>query len=150
MYEVKLPDGWTINDDPARLDLDLVHRYLAQESYWARGRSRALVERSLANSLCFCLYAPDGSQAGFIRVVSDRAVMAHLSDLFVLPAWRGRGLGRALFAAALAHPELEAVRRWTLSTDDAHELYAGFGFRAHPHPETQMVRIVTEADPGTS
>jgi GNAT superfamily N-acetyltransferase len=141
---MELPDGCTISDDRARLDVELLHRYLAEESYWARGRSRAIVERSLANSLCLGLYAGDGSQVGFARVVSDRAVMAHLSDVFVLPAWRGRGLGKALVAAALAHPELGTVRRWTLSTDDGHALYAAFGFRPLPHPEMQMVRIVTE------
>jgi GNAT superfamily N-acetyltransferase len=149
MYEVKLPGGWVISDDRARLDLDLVHRTLT-ESYWARGRSRVIVERSLANSLCFGLYAADGSQAGFARVVSDRAVIAHLNDVFVLPAWRGRGLGKALIAAALAHPELRTVRRWTLSTDDAHALYATFGFGPLAHPETAMVRIVAELPPETS
>ena len=91
MYEVKRDDGWVISDDQSRLDVDLLHRYLSEESYWARGRSRAIVERSLPNSLCFGLYAPDGSQAGFARVVSDRAVIAHMNDVFVLPAWRGRG-----------------------------------------------------------
>jgi GNAT superfamily N-acetyltransferase len=150
MYEVKLADGWVISDDRARLDLEVMHRYLAVESYWARGRSRAAVERSIAHSLCLGLYAADGSQGGFVRVISDHAVMAHLSDLFVLPAWRGRGLGKALFAAALAHPELASVGRWTLSTDDAHALYAPFGFGPHPRPETAMVRIVAQQPPESS
>jgi GNAT superfamily N-acetyltransferase len=149
MYEVKLADGWVISDDKTRLDLDLVHSTLT-ESYWARGRSRAIVERSVANSLCFGLYAADGSQGGFARVVTDRAVMAHLNDVFVLAAWRGRGFGRALVAAALAHPELATVRRWTLSTDDAHALYAGFGFGPLTRPETAMVRIVAEQPPESS
>jgi GNAT superfamily N-acetyltransferase len=68
----------------------------------------------------------------------------------VLPAWRGRGLGKALVAAALAHPELRTVRRWTLSTDDAHALYAAFGFGPLRHPETAMVRIVAEQPQETS
>ena len=135
----------------ARPDVGLIHRYLADESYtWARGRSRAVVERSLPNSLCFGLYAPDGRQAGFARIVSDRAVIAHMNDVFVLPAWRGRGLGRALVAAALAHPELRTVIRWTLSTDDAHALYASFGFTALARPETAMVLVVAEQSPKTS
>ena len=150
MYEVDLPDGWTISDDRARLDVDLLHHFLAVESYWARGRSRAIVERSLANSLCFGLYAADGRQAGFARVVSDRAVIAHLNDVFVLPAWRGRGLGKALVAAVLAHPELVMVARWTLSTSDAHALYASFGFGPLPEPATAMVRIVAEQSLKTS
>ena len=150
MYEVSLADGWVISDDRARLDVELVHRYIADESYWARGRSRAIMERCIANSLCFGLYVPDGSQAGFTRVVSDRAVIAHMNDVFVLPAWRGRGLGRALVAAALAHPELRTVIRWTLSTYDAHGLYAAFGFGPLASPETAMVRIVAEQPPESS
>jgi len=144
MHQVELPDGWVISDDKTRLDLEIMHRYLAVHSYWARGRSRAAVERSIAHSLCLGLYAADGRQGGFIRVISDRAVMAHLSDLFVLPDCRGHGLGKALFAAALAHPELASVGRWTLSTDDAHALYARFGFTPLPRPETAMVRIVAQ------
>jgi GNAT superfamily N-acetyltransferase len=150
VYEVSLADGWVISDDRARLDVELVHRYIADESYWARGRSRAIMERCIANSLCFGLYAPDGSQAGFTRVVSDRAVIAHMNDVFVLPAWRGRGLGRALVAAALAHPALRTVTRWTLSTYDAHRLYAAFGFGPLANPETAMVRIVAEQPPESS
>jgi len=150
MYEVHLPDGFTVSDDRARLDLDLLHRYLRDESYWARGRSRTIVERCVANSLCFGLYAADGSLAGFARVVSDRAVIAHLNDVFVLPPWRGRGLGKALVAAALAHPELRTVVRWTLSTSDAHGLYSPFGFGPLRNPETAMVRIVPEQSPETS
>ena len=150
MYEVKPADGWLISDDKARLDLEVMHRYLAVESYWARGRTRAALERGIAHSICLGLYAPDGSQAGFVRVISDRAVLAHLGDLFVLPKWRGRGFGKALFAAALAHPELASVGRWTLSTDDAHALYARFGFRPHPRPDTAMVRIVAEQPPESS
>ncbi len=144
MYQVKLPDDWIISDDRARLDLDLLHRFLSVEAYWARGRSRAIMERAFANSLCLGLYAPDGSQAGFARVVSDRAIIAHMNDVFVLPAWRGRGLGKQLVAAALAHPDLRTVIRWTLSTDDAHGLYASFGFGPLLRPETAMVRIVAE------
>jgi len=150
MYQVTLPDGWTISDDRSRLDLELLHRFLSVEAYWARGRSRAIMERAFANSLCFGLYAPDGSQAGFARVVSDHAIIAHMNDVFVLPAWRGRGLGKELVAAALAHPELATVIRWTLSTDDAHGLYAAFGFTPLPRPETSMVRIVAEQPPETS
>jgi GNAT superfamily N-acetyltransferase len=150
MHEVKLADGWVISDDKTRLDLEVMHRFLAVESYWARGRSRAAVERSIAHSICLGLYAADGSQGGFVRVISDRAVLAHVGDLFVLPQWRGRGLGKALFAAALAHPELASVGRWTLSTNDAHALYATFGFTSLPRPETAMVRIVPQQLPKTS
>jgi GNAT superfamily N-acetyltransferase len=73
-------------------------------------------------------YAPDGSQAAFAMAVSDRAVFALLSNVFVLPRWRGYGLGQAVVRALLGHPELATVTRWSLNTDDAHRLYAKFGF----------------------
>ncbi len=139
-YLVSLPDGYAISDAPERLDIGAIHRFISEDSYWARGRDRATVERALANSLCFGLYAPDGSQAGFARLVTDRTTAAHLSDVYVLPAHRGRGLGKALMAAVLGHPDVQTIARWTLSTDDAHGLYAGFGFGPHPDLRTQMWR----------
>jgi GNAT superfamily N-acetyltransferase len=139
MLRTDLPDGFVISDDPGRLDLDMVHRYLADDSYWARGRDRAALERAVAHSLCVGLYAPDGSQVGFGRAMTDYAVHARLADVFIRPEYRGRGLGRALVAAILGHPELSGVEQWTLSTRDAHGLYARFGFVVHPEPQTQMV-----------
>jgi RimJ/RimL family protein N-acetyltransferase len=126
-----------ISTDPARLDIDLIHKYLATESYWAQGRSRETVERSIANSLCFGAYDA-GRQIGFARVSTDRAVFAYLMDVFVLPAHRGRGIGKQLMAAALAHPDLQGLRLIALRTRDAHGLYARFGFTALPDPETMM------------
>jgi GNAT superfamily N-acetyltransferase len=126
-------DGFVISTDPDRLDLDLVHAYLRDESYWAAGIPRDLCDRSIAASLPFGLY--DGRrQIGFARVVSDRAAVAYLADVFVLAEWRGRGLGTWLVATVLSHPDLEPIRTFVLGTDDAHELYRRFGF--------------TEADPG--
>ncbi len=141
-YRVALPGGYEISADPARIDFDAVHAYLAGESHWARGRNRAVLARSIVNSLCLGLFAPDGSQVGFARIITDRATSAHLCDVYVLAPHRGGGRGKALVAAALAHPELATVTRWTLTTSDAHALYAGFGFVPHPAPETQMVRVV--------
>jgi GNAT superfamily N-acetyltransferase len=140
-WHVDLPGGFVISDDADRLDLDGVHRWLAEQSYWASGRERATVARSVANSLALGLYAPDGSQAGFARAITDRAVYAHLADVFVSPEYRGQGLGQALVAALLDHPELRTVATWTLSTRDAQGLYARFGFMVHPAPQTQMVRF---------
>ena len=139
-WHVDLPGGFGVSDDAGRLDLDRVHRWLAEQSYWASGRARASVARTVANSLSLGLYAPDGTQVGFARAITDRAVYAHLADVFVSPEYRGRGLGQALVAAVLDHPELQAVATWTLSTRDAHGLYARFGFVVHPEPQTQMVR----------
>jgi N-acetylglutamate synthase-like GNAT family acetyltransferase len=119
---------YTISDDPARLDLDLIHGFLGGESYWARGRSRERVERSVANSLPFGLYRGDGRQVGFARVVTDRATFAWLADVFVVAEERGRGLSKWLVECVLAHPELQDLRRWLLATHDAQELYRRYGF----------------------
>jgi GNAT superfamily N-acetyltransferase len=139
-YEVALPDGFTISDEFARLDLDEIHRFIATESYWGKGRPRELFERSLRNCIGFGLYAPDGRQIGFARVLSDRALRAHIGDVYVLQSHRGAGLGKALIAAILGHPDLASVGVWTLNTDDAHGLYAGFGFTPLARPETFMIR----------
>lgn len=136
----KLADGYVITDDPAALDIDVIHRFLSEDSYWAKERPRAVTEAAIAGSLCLALITPEGTQAGFCRVVTDRATMAHLSDVFVLPAHRGRRLGHAMVGALLDHPALQTVRRWTLSTADAHGLYAQFGFGPYDDPQKQMIR----------
>jgi GNAT superfamily N-acetyltransferase len=131
-------DGFVISTDPRRLDLDLVHAYLRDESYWAAGIPRDLCERSIAASLPFGLYEGP-RQIGFARVVSDRAAIAYLADVFVVAERRGRGLGTWLVETALAHPELESIRTFILGTADAHELYRRFGF-TEADPSRWMVR----------
>jgi GNAT superfamily N-acetyltransferase len=131
--------GYTISTDPARLDRALVHRWLSEDSYWATGRPRDVMDRAIDGSLCFGLYAPDGAQAGFCRAVTDYATYAWLADVFVLDEHRGRGLGVWLVRAAVEHPDLRTLR-WHLMTDDAHGLYAQFGFAPSPTPERLMVR----------
>ena len=132
--------AYTISDDPAQLDLDAVHRYLSEESYWAQGLSRATLERSVAGSLCFGVYDGSGAQVGFARVVTDRATFAWLADVFVLSAHRGRGLSKRLMAAVLAHPDLRGLRRFLLATRDAHGLYRQFGFETPAKPGSLMER----------
>jgi GNAT superfamily N-acetyltransferase len=131
-------DGYTISDDPARVDVDAVHRYLSEESYWAPGVPRDVVERSIAGSLPLGLYAPDGSLAGFARAVTDRAVFAYVADVFVLDPHRGRGLGIWLMEVLIGHPELQGLRRWVLYTEDAHGLYERFGFGESRMPDRYM------------
>jgi GNAT superfamily N-acetyltransferase len=149
-YEVALTGGCVVSDDRARLDLGAVHRFISEESYWGRGRPRATMERAVEHSMAFGLYSPDGAQIGFTRVMSDRAMRAHLADVYVLPGWRGQGLGKALLAAVFAHPDLATVTTWTLNTDDAHALYAGFGFGALARPETFMIRVASSPTAKTS
>lgn len=129
--------GYTVSTDPARLDLDVIHGFL-RTAYWSAGIPRAVVERAVAHSLCFGLYTGAGDQCGFARVVTDRAVFAHLADVFVLPGHRGQGLGAWLIERVLAHPELQGLRRWTLGTRDAHELYARFGFVSTRRSDARM------------
>jgi GNAT superfamily N-acetyltransferase len=123
-----LRQGYEISTDAARLDRAVIHRYLSEEAYWCPGISREVVDRSIDNSLCFGLFAPDGSQAGFGRAVTDRATFAWLMDIFVLPEHRGRGLGKGLVETMLAHPGLQGLRHIGLATTDAHGLYARYGF----------------------
>jgi GNAT superfamily N-acetyltransferase len=117
---------YTISTDRTRLDLDVIHGFLTR-SYWAEGRSRERVARSVQHSLPFGLYHPSG-QVGFARVVTDHVVIAYLADVFVLETHRGRGLGKWLVETVLGTPELRRLRRWLLGTRDAHELYRRFGF----------------------
>ena len=140
-----LEDGFEVSTDPARLDLPVIAGFL-REAYWSTGVPAEIVQRSIEGSLPFGLYAPDGAQAGFARVVSDRAVFAYLGDVFVLPAYRGRGLGVALVECVLAHPDLQGLRRWHLATADAHELYRRFGFAESASPELHMFLDRAPAD----
>jgi GNAT superfamily N-acetyltransferase len=131
-------DGFTVSDDPARLDRDVVERFLV-ESYWAKNIPRATLDRSLRNSLCFSLLQGE-RQIGFARVVSDRATFAYLADVFVLPEFRGLGLAKWLLTCALGHPELQGLRRWMLGTRDAHGLYLKLGFTPLKRPDIFMER----------
>jgi GNAT superfamily N-acetyltransferase len=131
------PGGYVVSTDPDRLDVDRIHSFL-RNAYWSTGIPRDVVERSIANSLPFGLYAPSGQQAGFARVVTDRATYAYLGDVYVETAHRGRGLGKFLVSCVLAHPELQGLRRWALATADAHDLYARHGFRPPANPGTHL------------
>jgi GNAT superfamily N-acetyltransferase len=129
-------DRYTITTDPARLDVDAIHAYLAR-SYWAEGIPRELVQRSIDNSLCFGLF--DGMrQVGFARVITDRATFAYLCDVYVLEEHRGAGLGKWLIETVMSHPEVQGLRRWMLMTRDAHGLYAQHGFTPLAKPPACM------------
>lgn len=125
----ELPDGYELDDDPARIDVDAVHRFLAGESYWARGRPRELVEELVGSAARVVGLYHDGAQVGFARIVSDRHVVAYLADVYVLPEHRGRGLGIELVREAVENSPF-SPRRWFLNTSDGHGLYAKLGFRA--------------------
>jgi len=129
-------DGYVISTDPARLDVDVIHRFLT-ESYWAAGVPRDVVKRSIEQSLPFGLYT-ENRQIGFARVITDRATFAYLADVFVLDEFRGEGLGKWLIEVVVSHPELAGLRRWMLATRDAHGLYRKSGFTELSQPERWM------------
>ena len=124
--------------DKSKLDIGLIAEYLSKRSYWAKGRSREKIERSISNTLCFGVYDASHRQVGFARVLTDFAVFAWIMDVFILEEHRGRGLGKLLMKAIMAHPALQDLERWGLGTKDAHGLYAQFGFRPLKTPETKM------------
>lgn len=125
----------TVSTDPARLDVDLIHEFLAA-SYWARGIPRSVVERSIRHSLCFGLY--DGEQqVGFARVITDYATFAYLADVFVLESHRGCGLAKVLMEAIRSHPDLQGLRRWALVTATPTASMARLASRRSPTPAAE-------------
>jgi GNAT superfamily N-acetyltransferase len=136
MHSAWVKGEFQISTDPPRIDLRAVHEFLTN-SYWARGIPLETVQRSIENSLCFGIYHGD-RQIGFARVITDRATFAYLADVFVLPDYRGHGLSKWLMECIIAHPDLQGLRRWMLATQDAHELYAQYGFSSLKAPERWM------------
>jgi GNAT superfamily N-acetyltransferase len=132
-----------VSTDKSRLDIEVIHRFLGDQSGWARGIPRATVQRAIEQSLCFGGYW-GGQQMAFARVITDSATFANLVDVFVLPAYRGRGFGKQLLEAVMAHPQLQGLRRFTLATGDAHGLYAQFGFTSPLKPQSLMERYVPD------
>jgi GNAT superfamily N-acetyltransferase len=132
------PAGFEADDDTARIDIDVVHGFLST-SYWATGIPRDVVARSVAGSLNVGVYAPDGAMVGFARAVTDRATFAWIADVFVVPEYRGHGLGRFVVSSLLDHSELKGLRRFMLATADAHELYRSYGFSEPADPSRLMV-----------
>jgi GNAT superfamily N-acetyltransferase len=130
-----------ISTDPQLLDFSTVYQYLSEQSYWARGRSRKLVELSIKKSVCFGVYkgiAGSPVQVGFARVISDFATFAYLADVFILPEYQSQGLGKWLVSTILNYPELQLVGRWALFTKDAQDLYRQFGFDIEQDPQMFM------------
>ena len=132
-------DNYTISTDPSRLDVDAITDMLTH-AYWAQGRTRERIEKSIANSLVFGTYKGN-RQIGLARVVSDYATFAWLCDVFIHEDHRGKGLGKWLMETIHAHPDLQGLRRWMLATKDAHGLYQQFGWTPLTNPERWMVKF---------
>jgi len=144
-FERRSDDGYVVSTDRTLLDLGAIHAVL-RESYWSTGIPRDVMEAAIAHSIPFGLYAPDGAQAGFCRVLTDTALFAYLADVIVMDGHQGRGLGVFLVECALAHPEVQGVRRFHLGTVDAHSLYERFGFVTDAQEGIQMDRITPVED----
>jgi GNAT superfamily N-acetyltransferase len=128
-----------ISDDPAKLDIAVIHGYLSNDSYWATGRPLEVMQRAIAGSLNFGVYDTSSkAQIGFARVITDYATFGYLADVFILHHYRGQGLSKWLMACILAHPRLQGIGLM-LQTADAQGLYQQFGFEVAP-PERVMIR----------
>jgi GNAT superfamily N-acetyltransferase len=136
----QIPAGYEVSADPARIDAALVHGWLSQDSYWARGRPREKHDAAMAGSLNFGVYdTASGAQCGYARVVTDRATFAWLCDVYIAREARGKGLGTALVTAVRDHLGPYGLRRIMLATADAHGVYAKVGFTPLAEPGTWMV-----------
>lgn len=136
-----MDNGYIISSDKRKLDIQVIHRYLSEKSYWAKGRSMDTVRKSIHNSLCFGVYNKEDALVGFGRVVTDHAVFAYVMDVFILEEYRGLGLGKRLMEYMMDFPSLRTIKRWQLATSDAHGLYERYGFRNLAAPEKHMEKV---------
>lgn len=134
---VRNAEGFEIDDDFGRLDFDVIHGFLTR-AYWSEGIPRDVVERAARNSWCFGVYAPDGVQIGYARLVSDYETFAYLADVFIIEERRGLGLSKWLMASVIGLPTIAAMRRVMLATRTAHGLYEKSGFRPLGRPDWFM------------
>lgn len=129
-----------ISSDKSKIDATVVHRFLDEESYWAQGVPIDTVKKAIAHSICLGVYLDDGTLASFGRMITDRATFAYLADIFVLKEYRGRGISKALMKAFCDLGDEFGLRRFLLTTQDAHDLYRQSGFVPFPYPERMMSR----------
>lgn len=130
--------GLFLSGDVNLLDLDAIHRWLAEESYWAAGRDRETVDKSVRGSRCYGVYTADKAQIAFARVVTDEATFAWICDVFVDAAHRGGGIGSRLVGAIVDELTAAGIKRLLLATHDAHEVYRRVGFKPLAGPDRFM------------
>jgi GNAT superfamily N-acetyltransferase len=133
-------DEFSISTDCDKLDMEFIHGFLSGEAYWSQNIPLETVKKSVENSLNFGLFHGD-RQIGYARVITDYATIAYLGDVFVIPAYRGKGLSKWLMQQVTDHPDLQGLRRWLLLTRDAHELYKKFGWQPIQSPDRYMERF---------
>ncbi|MDB4924933.1 GNAT family N-acetyltransferase [Mucilaginibacter sp.] len=132
-----LKKGFSISTDKSLLNFEAIYNYLDKESYWAKGIPVEKLKIAIENSFCFGVYH-NKTQAGFARIVTDKATFAYICDVFILPEFRNKSLSKWLIQTITRHPELQGLRRWSLATADAHGLYSQFGFTEITRPESWM------------
>jgi len=130
----------TISSDPSKLQVEVIHQFITN-SYWGKGRTKAQVQTTIDNCLCFGVYL-NKQQIGFGRVVTDYAVFAYLMDVFILPEYRGNGYSKQLMEAIVNAKEIKDCKTWMLKTSDAHGLYKQFGFTELKNPDIVMERLL--------
>ena len=135
-----LKKGFHISTDRSLLDFEMTHKYLSEDSYWAKGIPAERLKNAIENSICFGVYKQN-TQVGLARVVTDKATFAYICDVFILPDYQGLGLSKWLMQTIVEHPELQGLRRWSLATSDAHGLYSQFGFTQLSRPESWMEKF---------
>ena len=135
----ELDDGIELDDDASRVDLDAVHDYLANESYWAEGRPRQVVERLVRDAQRVVGVYDGKRQVGFARAFTDGVSLVYLADVYILPGYRGRGLGVELVREIVDNGPY-ADLRWVLHTRDAQTLYEKFRFGAPSERLMERVR----------
>lgn len=134
-------NGFIFSDDKKLLDVNAIHHYLSEESYWAKNIPLETVKKSIENSLCFGIYNK-AKQVGFARWVTDSATFAWLCDVYVETEYRGLGLSKKLMSFMIFHPDLLNLRTYRLGTLDAHGLYKQFGFEPIENPERLMAIVI--------
>ena len=130
-------DNYTLSTDKSKLDINLIHDFLCNKSYWAKGIPFDTVKTAIENSVCFGIYC-NNKQVGFARVITDISTFGYIGDVFVIEEHRGKGLSKWLMECIMKHHELQGFRRWIILTRDAHDLYQKFGFTLVKKPQNYM------------
>jgi hypothetical protein len=142
--DILFPDYWyqgyLFSTDKQKVQPEVVYRFLDQDSYWAKGIPYETVERAIEFSLSIGIYDESGHQVGFGRMITDRATFAYLADIFVLKPQRGKGLSKEMMRGFCRMADIFELRRFLLTTQDAHDLYRQSGFEMFPYPERMMSR----------
>lgn len=139
-----IENGFVFSDDKNIIDVTAVHHFLSTKSYWAKGIPFATVAKSIQNSLVFGIYK-DNVQVGFARWITDSATFAYLADVYIEEEYRGLGLSKKLLSLMLFHKDLQGLRRYQLSTQDAHSLYSQYGFKPLENPGNNMAIVIKDA-----